>query len=860
MPRFIKQILLVVLLAVATRAGFAFSLLGPFETWQTAAIGYNPLGGEIGAPKNIGEEYRWNLPVITYGFDNSFISYFGSNGVAAIDKAFNILNSIPAFSTLSVTLDEYPLLDPDTGAPTTFRDSRRNNFRAQADNLLDLKSEALGLVVEELGLANPERWVWALRDRRVVGNPPVTNYLVIERNFDPVSLQPSKYVNGTRYVYDTAPGGSGGVQEFAVPTAFADVIEVPVDPVNSFSSVAGISGFLDVSGFGGSGLVPGVFYTYLTRDDIGGLRYLYTKDERVNPPNWEPFPAGTQIFAPDPNGFTTVSNFDLTLFSVQSLTNPPSVLTNLYPGLIINSVSTNFVPFLQVMPLSTQIFVSIITNRGDLQIVTGLDLVDFSNFTLTNPPAIVTNNAIYPGLEITGFTQSLTQRQVIVSIVLTNGPKFPWGDPFQTNFVFFTNYVTTLEILYHYTFANVITNDFSPITRVRRITSGLDKEPWGDPLNPTFRTNIVDSFESVPSGNILILNSNVLSFELAGIPVRNVQLVTNYLNQTNFVANGVVRTIFDAQFRLFTNVLYPVNPIIALTGGFFTNIVVGTVTNQAAIYNYTFANVVTNYSGITPMPLTLNVVSPNGVTNTLFTTTNFIAGGFLIDTNLTGFNFVPNLETRTLIPTTIVLSDVFDAQGNRIQREISYIFTNTVYGVLPFTLQPAPPSLLRPGIDKLRFVRIGNGTIQGNDFNFTNNFQASYWTNGALVTSTFQRVQTLPDILFQAADLGTVANDVVPLTSARSANFQNNAALNSQDPNQGGPGTINPTVVITFNKVGPGYINQFPGFVTESSAVAFRTQIFVWGSFDGSTNAPIVYPRDLSLEQIETRMVGTANP
>src|SRR6185295_19222530 len=122
----------------------------------------------------------------------------------------------------------------------------------------------------------------------------------------------------------------------------------------------------------------------------------------------------------------------------------------------------------------------------------------------------------------------------------------------------------------------------------------------------------------------------------------------------------------------------------------------------------------------------------------------------LIDTNLTGFNFVPNLATRTLILTTIVLSDVFDAQGNRIQREISYIFTNTVFGVLPFTLQPAPPSLLRPGIDKLRFIRIGNGTVQGNDFNFTNTFQASYWTNGVLVTSTFQRVQTQPYILFNA--------------------------------------------------------------------------------------------------------------
>jgi hypothetical protein len=66
----------------------AFSLLGPFEEWQTPALGYNPLGADVGAPKNLGEEYRWNVPVITYGFDESFLSYFGVVGVAAVDDAF----------------------------------------------------------------------------------------------------------------------------------------------------------------------------------------------------------------------------------------------------------------------------------------------------------------------------------------------------------------------------------------------------------------------------------------------------------------------------------------------------------------------------------------------------------------------------------------------------------------------------------------------------------------------------------------------------------------------------------------------------------------------------------------------------
>src|SRR6185295_3484101 len=171
----------------------------------------------------------------------------------------------------------------------------------------------------------------------------------------------------------------------------------------------------------------------------------------------------------------------------------------------------------------------------------------------------------------------------------------------------------------------------------------------------------------------------------------------------------------------------------------------------------------------------------------------------------------------------------------------------TVFGILPFTLQPAPSPLLRPGIDKLTFVRIGNGSLTGNDFNFTNNFQASYYTNGVLFTSTFQRIQTQPDILFTAADLGTLANSVFPVRVNRSPNFQNNAALNSVDATQGGPGTINPTVTITFNKIGPALINEFPGFTTEASALNFGFRVFLWGSFDGSTNAPIVYPKDITL-------------
>jgi hypothetical protein len=243
--RFPTLLLLAVLAAGPARQAAAFSLLGPFEAWQTAPIGYNTFNTDIGGPHNLGEEYRWNLRTITYGFDESFLNYFGAAGTAAVHQAVAIINAIPRLSKTSSNLAEFPL------------DTRGANFQASALNLIDLKSTALNLLVEELGLADPERYTWTLRDRRIIntGGEPITNYTVIMRNFDPVTLAPSRYVNGVLYTYQ--------IVESTAPT-FADAVEVAVDPTAlAFSSVAG--GVLNF----------GQFYSGLTRDDIGGLRYLY---------------------------------------------------------------------------------------------------------------------------------------------------------------------------------------------------------------------------------------------------------------------------------------------------------------------------------------------------------------------------------------------------------------------------------------------------------------------------------------------------------------------------------------------------------------------------------------------------------
>lgn len=245
-------------IAGAVNSASAFSLLGPFDTWQIAAINYNPVGNDIGGPMNLGEEYRWNVKTITYGFDSSFMNYFGAQGTAAVMQAIAILNNLPAMSQLSTNLVEFPL------------DTRRQNYQASALGLNDLKSTALSLLLEEMGLASPERYVWTLRSRLVFSNPSYTNYVVIKRNFDPITLTPSSYVNGTLYSYY--------IYEYTLfPSGHAtDAREFRIDPL-AFTFTAVVSA---ADGYWGGGLNAGDYFTGLTRDDVGGLRYLYGSSGR----------------------------------------------------------------------------------------------------------------------------------------------------------------------------------------------------------------------------------------------------------------------------------------------------------------------------------------------------------------------------------------------------------------------------------------------------------------------------------------------------------------------------------------------------------------------------------------------------
>ena len=224
----------------------AFSLLGPYADWMTPALGYQQ-PGDIGGPMDISEGYRWNVPVVTYGFDQSFLDYFGSNGVAAVEGAIQILNDLPPASAM--VLSDYPT--------STLRGSQAGFFQH------DLKSAALASVVEQMGLADPERYVFALRrwdalllDRVDASSwdSTVIPYLIVERNFDPEALAASHYVNAILYSgYVYVWGAPPQVVTFSLDaTAWQCQTVADGDPLRN----------------------PGEFFTGLTRDDVGGLRYL----------------------------------------------------------------------------------------------------------------------------------------------------------------------------------------------------------------------------------------------------------------------------------------------------------------------------------------------------------------------------------------------------------------------------------------------------------------------------------------------------------------------------------------------------------------------------------------------------------
>ena len=252
---FLILLLGLTVLATGSPRARAFSMIGEIPAWFTDQTGQIP-NVDVYGPVNLGEEYRWTVPNLIYAFDESFVNYFGQKGVDEVEKAIAILNALPSMD--SVDLSQFPL------------HSQRVNFRARDLSMIDVKSYVLKSLMEQLGLGTPGRHVFNLRARAPESDPPITNYVVVLRNFDPETWAPTPYINGQLWTYTDIFDNQDS------PTVKATTITAPVDPLVLAEPVASlIPGPFTFSVFG-----FGSYVTGLTRDDVGGLRYIYRTTNR----------------------------------------------------------------------------------------------------------------------------------------------------------------------------------------------------------------------------------------------------------------------------------------------------------------------------------------------------------------------------------------------------------------------------------------------------------------------------------------------------------------------------------------------------------------------------------------------------
>jgi hypothetical protein len=339
------------LLAFGLQTSWAFSLLGPVDngtpanasfadTWQVEAIGYNPINtvssGSVvdftdtllAGPKNLGEEYRRNTPVMYYACDANFLDYFGSDGLSAVEDAFTILNDVAMtnISSYSPGLTEFSL------------NTTVENYEAGALDLLDVKSETLALMTEQLGLADSVRYVWALHNRFTPPGAtcPVEDYQVVMRNYDFMDSQLnqslySPYIDGVLYTYIideicSSPAAPPNADTVMFPVDLPPMINPPVASLN------------------GEPLATGSFFTGLTRDDVAGLRFLINSNNVIYEnmvPGSTPV-AGSGSTTTNLNDEFTLITSNLATFLSAALTNNPATLLSLYPALVISKVVTNF--------------------------------------------------------------------------------------------------------------------------------------------------------------------------------------------------------------------------------------------------------------------------------------------------------------------------------------------------------------------------------------------------------------------------------------------------------------------------------------------------------------------------------------
>jgi hypothetical protein len=128
-----------------------------------------------------------------------------------------------------------------------------------------------------------------------------------------------------------------------------------------------------------------------------------------------------------------------------------------------------------------------------------------------------------------------------------------------------------------------------------------------------------------------------------------------------------------------------------------------------------------------------------------------------------------------------------------------------------------------------------------------------YNTNGSLISLPFIRTVTAPDIVFTAADLTFPGPDPYQVTVERSSGFITYGAAVSTGVDTITPSVITPEMVVTLNNSGQVTYNESEGFDDQASSYELG---YIWGSFNGSTNAPIAFPTGTSIAAVEAAVLS----
>lgn len=310
-------------------------------------------------------------------------------------------------------------------------------------------------------------------------------------------------------------------------------------------------------------------------------------------------------------------------------------------------------------------------------------------------------------------------------------------------------------------------------------------------------------------------------------------------------------------------------------------------------YAYQFANIFTNhiYTNIAEKitsqfgpPLRMPYGTPP--TNTLATNKiSYVTGDFFVMppfyTNVCPIDVVKaNISSVVAITNLLSVTDtnlaVFtnSPATNNVNRSVYLVttFTNYSYLINPVTCSTSGAggtnsASLRRGLGRVMFIRQDFDSLLGQFFQpVTNYYAVQVITNSQPRTEYYARVVTQPDFLLQAADLPLPQNNDIPPGSTATTPQFDTAAIKTA---LAGPGTIDdPGMTLVFNKT----LNDL--YLSPSrNELSVDTNVFLnplsetnfvktaaWGSYDGSTNFPVVYPSGTSTASLMGQILIQATP